>query len=93
MGTEDTLDDVLIIMDPYDTTDQDNDGYTIESYERLSSGLFTMDSEVSGTKFITAAPAEGWKYEQTIGDGINTDSVSYTHLDVYKRQVFNSFLI
>ena len=73
MGTEDTLDDVLIIMDPYDTTDQDNDGYTIESYERLSSGLFTMDSEVSGTKFITAAPAEGWKYEQTIGDGINTD--------------------
>ena len=28
MGTEGTNDDVLIMMDPYDSTDQDNDGYT-----------------------------------------------------------------
>ncbi len=28
MGTEGTNDDVLILMDPYDSTDQDNDGYT-----------------------------------------------------------------
>ena len=35
MGTEATQDDVLILMDPYDTTDHNQDGYLIESYERL----------------------------------------------------------
>ena len=41
MGTEDTLDDVCIMMDSYDTTDQDNNGYYIESYERLIYGTCT----------------------------------------------------
>ncbi len=73
MGTEVTNDDVLIIMDPYDTTDHDNNGYDIESYERLAYGLFTMGGDVIGTQFITAAPAEGWTYEPTMGDGIGAD--------------------
>ncbi len=35
MGTEGTCDDVILLMDPYDTTDHNNDGYVIQSYERL----------------------------------------------------------
>ena len=35
MGTEATADDVLILADPYDSTDHRNDGYNIQSYERL----------------------------------------------------------
>ena len=36
MGTADNLaDDVLIIADPFDTTDHICDGYTIWSFERL----------------------------------------------------------
>lgn len=35
MGTETTADDVLIIADPYDTTDHCQDGYVIQSFERL----------------------------------------------------------
>lgn len=73
MGTEGTNDDVFIIMDPYDTTDQNNDGYTIESYERLVYGLFTLDGEVYPTQFITAAPAKGWEYEPTMGEGFGDD--------------------
>ncbi|MDO4546287.1 MAG: papain-like cysteine protease family protein [Bacillota bacterium] len=73
MGTEDTLDDVLILMDPYDTTDHDNNGYAVESYERLAYGTWTSPTEVAGTKFITAAPAEGWEYEPTMGEGIAED--------------------
>lgn len=74
MGTEDTLDDVLIIMDPYDTTDHNNNGYAIESYERLAYGVWTSpNTGISGTKFITAAPAKGWKYEPTMGEGLSAD--------------------
>jgi len=35
MGTDTTADDVLILADPYDTTDHDQDGYVIQSFERL----------------------------------------------------------
>lgn len=74
MGTEDTLDDVLIVMDPYDTTDHDNNGYAIESYERLAYGVWTSPySGIAGTKFITAHPVEGWKYEAVKGDGFGED--------------------
>lgn len=34
MGTEDTADDILIIADPYDSTDHRQDGYAIWSFER-----------------------------------------------------------
>lgn len=74
MGTEDTLDDVLIVMDPYDTTDHNNNGYAIESYERLAYGVWTSPySGIAGTKFITVAPKEGWEYEPVMGDGVSAD--------------------
>ena len=73
MGTEVTNDDVLIIMDPYDTTDHNNNGYDLESYERLAYGLFNTDGKVTGTQFITAYPAEGWDYEPTMGTGFADD--------------------
>lgn len=75
MGTEDTLDDVLILMDPYDTTDHNNNGYVVQSYERLAYGVWTSpNSGIAGTKFITAAPAEGWEYEPVMGSGIKAAS-------------------
>lgn len=74
MGTDDTNDDVIIVMDPYDTTDHNNDGYAIESYERLAYGVWTSPySGIAGTKFITVAPAEGWDYEPVMGEGITAD--------------------
>ena len=40
MGTEDYIeDDIIILADPYDTTDHMNDGYTIFSYERYYSQM------------------------------------------------------
>ena len=82
MGTEDTLDDVCIMMDSYDTTDQDNDGYYIESYERLIYGTctsyydeengFKEVGEVGPPQFLVAVP-DGWEYTQESGDGIAAD--------------------
>ena len=39
MGTDNVLDDVVIIAEPFDTSDHMNDGYTIWSYERLYSQM------------------------------------------------------
>ena len=47
MGTKDIGDDVVIIADPFDTSDHMNDGYTIWSYERL---YFQMTIEVFNIK-------------------------------------------
>lgn len=38
MGTEETQDDVLVLADSYDTTDHEQDGYVLESFERLVYG-------------------------------------------------------
>ena len=38
IGTEDTFDDVLIMADPYDTSDHNQDGYAVNNAERF----FTM---------------------------------------------------
>ena len=45
MGTDDIEDDVVIVADPFDTSDHMDDGYTIWSYERL---YFQMVEEVFG---------------------------------------------
>ena len=37
MGTENTLDDVLVMVDPYDTSDHLQDGYTVNNAERFFS--------------------------------------------------------
>lgn len=72
MGTEETNDDVLIMMDPYDTTDHNPDGYIIQSYERLAYGTLTWDEETTGTKFLAAWP-KGWEYTATEGSGMPMD--------------------
>lgn len=72
MGTADTNDDVLIMMDPYDTTDHNPDGYIIQSYERLAYGTLTWDGESTGTKFLAAWP-KGWEYTPTAGNGMPMD--------------------
>lgn len=40
MGTESSLDDVLILMDPYDTCDHKQDGYVVENGEKFYSMWF-----------------------------------------------------
>lgn len=73
MGTEDTLDDVLIMMDPYDTTDQHANGYELESYERLFYGVSPLrDGTYTSTLYFSVYP-EGWSYEQKMGSGIAPD--------------------
>ena len=56
MGTEDTQDDVLILADPYDTTDHLQDGYVIESFERLVYGWGAAFDERGYAVFVIAAP-------------------------------------
>ena len=58
MGTEATQDDVLILMDPYDTTDHNQDGYLIESYERLVYDWGnTYDAAMPYAAFMVMQPA------------------------------------
>jgi hypothetical protein len=70
MGSDDTKDHVLILADPYDTTDHINDGYNIQSLERFvfdwSAGF---DPDFSHGAFLAVVPA-GWKYNRKVGEGI-----------------------
>lgn len=61
MGTETTQDDVLIVADPYDTTDHNQDGYGVYGAERFFYN-FTMydffpEEEGNDMLFIAAKPA------------------------------------
>ena len=63
MGTETTQDDVIIVADPYDTTDHNQDGYGVYPAERLMYNFTMYDSfpESEGGNdmlFIVASPAE-----------------------------------
>ena len=64
MGTETTQDDVIIVADPYDTTDHNQDGYGIYSAERFlyNFTFYNFFSEESGEPndicFLVAKPAE-----------------------------------
>ena len=82
MGTPETNDDVLIMMDPYDTTDHNPDGYIIQSYERLAYGLMTWkDDGTTGTKYISVWPKEGWTYEAAKGEGMPLDKNNIGNVD------------
>ncbi|MGI6736894.1 MAG: C39 family peptidase [Anaerovoracaceae bacterium] len=77
MNTPDTTaDDQLIMMDPYDTTDHLNDGYTVQSYERLEYGRLSFAGEYTGTRFLVAWPESGWSYTP------QTDDAALTAADV-----------
>ena len=69
MGTVPTADDVLIMMDPYDTTDHKNDGYTLQSYERLAYGLLSWGDKVVNTEYLVAEPAFEWEGFTPSADG------------------------
>ena len=81
MGTPETNDDVLIMMDPYDTTDHNPDGYIIQSYERLIWGRLSWDKEYSYTKCLAVWPKEGWAYEATMGEGMALDKSNIGNVD------------
>lgn len=57
MGTEGTQDDVLILADPYDTTDHLQDGYMIESFERLVYGWGASFDERGYNVFAIVSPS------------------------------------
>ncbi len=59
LGTESTLDDVLIMVDPYDTCDHKQDGYTVNNGEKFYSMWFdhSMLPETQRDQpFIVAKP-------------------------------------
>lgn len=58
MGTEGTQDDVIMLMDSYDTTDHNHDGYVIQSFERLIYDWTNMyDEDVDWAGFVIMKPA------------------------------------
>ncbi len=59
MGTENTLDDVLIMVDPYDTCDHKQDGYTVNNGEKFYAMWFDHSMLPENQKeqpFIIAYP-------------------------------------
>ena len=63
MGTETTQDDVILVADPYDTTDHNQDGYGIYGAERFLYNFtmynaFTEEEGGNDYLFIVASPAE-----------------------------------
>ena len=65
MGTEATEDDVLIMADPYDTTDHNQDGYFVKGFERLIYGWGSAyEKRFGGTEhcdFIVAFPTDEYQ--------------------------------
>ncbi len=58
MGTEGTCDDVILLMDSYDTTDHNQNGYVVESYERLIYDWGNnYDEDVDWAAFVVMSPA------------------------------------
>ncbi|MDR1570613.1 MAG: C39 family peptidase [Oscillospiraceae bacterium] len=58
MGTDTTADDVLILADPYDTTDHNQDGYYIISFERLYYNWSNrFDPDFDTNVFLVASPS------------------------------------
>ena len=52
MGNDKIEDDVIIIADPYDTTDHISDGYTIFNYERYYYQMNFHYDEINGDKYF-----------------------------------------
>ncbi|NLG26210.1 MAG: hypothetical protein GX558_12700 [Clostridiales bacterium] len=61
MGTETEQDDVLIVADPYDTTDHNQDGYGVYPAERFYYNFtfynFFNDEDGNDMRFLVAKPA------------------------------------
>ncbi len=61
MGTTNMADDVLILAEPYDTTDHNQDGYLTYSFQRLFYGAWhtTFDPDYKWGLFVAAWPKDG----------------------------------
>lgn len=61
MGTETTQDDVIIVADSYDTTDQNQDGYGVYGAERFLYNFtfynFFPEEELNDMVFVVATPS------------------------------------
>jgi uncharacterized protein YceK len=61
MGTDTTQDDVIIVADPYDTTDHNQDGYGVYSAERFIYNFtfynFFPEEELNDMVFAVATPS------------------------------------
>jgi hypothetical protein len=59
-GTDTTLDDVLILADPYDRTDHALDGYSITSFQKLYEGSWSnrYDPDFGWGLLVAAAPID-----------------------------------
>lgn len=77
MGTEQTQDDVLILADPYDTTDHKQGGYIVQSYERfIYDWSVSFDPDFDNCVFVVASP-KGYTYKaQAKGKGIEDDKTN-----------------
>jgi hypothetical protein len=62
MGTETTQDDVIIVADPYDTTDHNQDGYGVYPAERFIYNFtfynFFPEEELNYKTFLIVTPSE-----------------------------------
>ena len=62
MGTDEEGDDVIIVADPYDTTDHNQDGYVIYGAERILYNFtfydFFPDEELNDMVFLVAKPQQ-----------------------------------
>ena len=90
MGTEAQSDDTLIIMDPYDTTDQKNDGYNIQSYWRLRDGKLTWSypgaaDKTTGVQFLAVWPKEGTAPAPVMGKGIPDKFKNYSPMKDWNK--------
>lgn len=84
MGSENTNDDVLIMMDPYDTTDQNANGYYLESYERLIYGVnYVSEEESTNTQYVVFAP-ENFEYTPIMGEIFINEDNNGNFLDDHK---------
>lgn len=77
MGTDTTIDDVLVLADPYDTTDHKQDGYLVQSAERLVwDWSASWDPDFDYGIFLVASPSEGNAKTIVTGSGIADDKTN-----------------
>ena len=80
MGTETEQDDVIIVADPYDTTDHNQDGYGVYGAERFYYN-FTMydffdEEDGNDMLFIAAKPATARQRSRYLACSASRDSAS-----------------
>lgn len=91
LGTEETADDQVILMDPYDTTDHDNNGYVVQSYERLIYGVLTWDEPGEDVKYMAVWPTQAAPYSPSKTGGIAPNENNHLE-EALKAETLNAKL-